>query len=53
VLAALVYLPRWVIATIGIIMIAVHNRLDGIKAEQLGVAAPIWNFLHQPGLLVL
>ena len=51
VLAALVYLPRWAIGTIGIIMIAVHNRLDGVKAEQLGVAAPIWNFLHQPGLL--
>src|SRR5262245_45435960 len=33
VLAALVHLPRWAIATIGVTMIAGHNLLDGIKAE--------------------
>jgi uncharacterized membrane protein len=52
-LAALVYLPRWAIAATGIVMIAGHNLLDAIKAEQLGPAAPIWNVLHQPGLLTL
>jgi uncharacterized membrane protein len=52
-LAALVYLPRWAIAAAGIAMIAGHNLLDAIKAEQLGLAAPIWNVLHQPGLLTL
>jgi len=48
-LSALVYLPRWAIATIGIVMIAGHNMLDGIKAEQFGAAAPVWGLLHQPG----
>ena len=49
-LSAIVHLPRGVIAAIGLAMIAGHNALDGIKAEQLGAAAPLWNLLHQPGL---
>src|SRR5215475_9193569 len=53
VLAALIHLPRWAIATVGMVMLAGHNTLDSIKAEQLGAAAPIWNLLHQPGLLDL
>ena len=32
-------------------MIAGHNALDGIKAEQLGAAAPLWNLLHQPAVV--
>ena len=27
--------------------------LDGIKPEQFGAAAPIWNLLHQPGPVAL
>jgi uncharacterized membrane protein len=50
-LSALVYLPRWAIAAVGLAMIAGHNLLDGIKAAQFGAAAPLWNFLHQPALL--
>ena len=53
VLAGLVHLPRWAIATIGLVMIAGHNLLDGIRAEHLGSAGWLWNFLHQPGLLAL
>src|SRR5215831_19426321 len=34
VLAALVHLPRWVIAAIGLVMIGGHNMLDGVKAAQ-------------------
>jgi uncharacterized membrane protein len=52
-LAALVYLPRWTIATVGVVMIAGHNVFDTVKAEQFGAAAPIWNLLHQPALLDL
>src|SRR5215813_13502580 len=52
-LAALVPLPRWAIAAVGLAMIAGHNLFDAIKAEQLGLAAPIWNVLHQPGMLTL
>ena len=51
VLAALVHLPRWAIATIGIGMIAGHNLLDGIRAEDFGALGWIWNVLHVPALL--
>jgi len=51
VLAGLVHLPRWAIATIGLAMIAGHNLLDGIDAEDLGNAAWLWTLLHQPGLI--
>jgi uncharacterized membrane protein len=44
-----VHLPRGVIATIGLAMIAGHNLLDGIDAEDLGNAAWLWMLLHQPG----
>lgn len=48
-LSAIVHLPRGAIVAIGLAMIAGHNALDGIKAEQFGAAAPLWNLLHQPG----
>jgi uncharacterized membrane protein len=51
VLSALVFLPRWAIAGIGLAMILAHNLLDGITAEQLGAAAFAWHILHQPGML--
>ena len=53
VLAALVHLPRWTIATVGIVMISGHNMFDAIKAAQFGAAGPVWNLLHQPGALDL
>jgi len=51
VLAGLVFLPRWAIAGIGLAMIAGHNLLDGVLAEQFGPAGFVWNLVHQPGLL--
>jgi uncharacterized membrane protein len=51
VLAALVHLPRWAIATIGVGMIAGHNLLDGIQAAQFGSLGFVWNILHQPAML--
>jgi uncharacterized membrane protein len=51
VLAALVHLPRAVIATVALAMIAGHNLLDGIDAEELGNAAWLWTLLHEPGLI--
>lgn len=48
-LSAIVHLPRGAIIAIGLAMITGHNALDGIRAEQLGAAAPLWNLLHQPG----
>src|SRR5262245_40674262 len=52
-LAALIHLPRWAIATVGIAMITVHKIFDPINAEQFGVAAPVWKLLHQPGVIDL
>jgi uncharacterized membrane protein len=51
VLAGLVHLPRWAIATFGLALIGGHNLLDGIRAEQFGAAGWIWNLLHQPATL--
>jgi uncharacterized membrane protein len=52
-LAALVWLPRWAIAVVALVMIAGHNLLDGVRAENLGEGAAVWYFLHQPGLVHL
>ncbi|MGH8772580.1 MAG: DUF1624 domain-containing protein [Burkholderiales bacterium] len=53
VLAGLVYFPNWAIGGFAIIMLAGHNLLDQIKAEQFGAAAWVWNVLHEPALLQL
>lgn len=53
VLAGLVYFPNWAIGAFAIIMLAGHNLLDQIKAEQFGPAAWVWNVLHEPALLQL
>jgi uncharacterized membrane protein len=51
VLAALVYMPRWAIAAIGLGMIGGHNLLDAVRAEEFARVGWVWNFLHQPGLI--
>jgi uncharacterized membrane protein len=53
ILSALVYLPKKVIAGIAIVVIAAHNLLDGINAQNLGAFGPLWHVLHQPGPLML
>jgi uncharacterized membrane protein len=53
VLSGLVYLPRWAIATVGLVMIGGHNLFDGIRPEDFGAAGWTWNLLHRPGLLQL
>jgi uncharacterized membrane protein len=50
-LAGLIRLPRSAVAAIGIGVIAGHNLLDGVHAEQFAAADWIWNFLHQPAVL--
>ena len=52
VLAALIFLPRWAIATIAIAMIATHNLLDPIRPDAFGALAPLWHFLHVPGFVM-
>ena len=53
VLAVLVHLPRWAVLTVGLGMIAGHNLLDSVRAEDLGAIGPLWTVVHQPGLLPL
>ena len=52
-LAALIWLPRWAIAGVSLIMIAGHNLLDSVRADELGGASWAWHLLHEPGLVPL
>jgi uncharacterized membrane protein len=47
VLSVLVYLPTWLVATFGVVMIAGHNLLDSIQSSN-----PLWTILHSPNLLL-
>ncbi len=49
VLGLLVYLPRWAIATFGVVMIAAHNLSDGVQPEAFGSFAWLWMMLHTGG----
>lgn len=46
-LSVLLYLPDGAIVSIGVVMIAAHNLLDGISSQN-----PLWIVLHQPGFLL-
>jgi len=50
-LAALIWLPRLGVLAVGAAIIAGHNLLDPIEADQLGALAGVWMFLHDGGLL--
>ena len=45
-LAALIYLPDWAIATVGVLMIVSHNLLDSVQSNN-----PLFNLLHAPGVV--
>jgi uncharacterized membrane protein len=47
VLSVLVYLPTWLVATFGVVMIAGHNLLDSIQSSRW-----LWTILHSPNLLL-
>jgi uncharacterized membrane protein len=53
VLSVLILLPRWVIASLALLMIVGHNLLDSIRAEDFGNASWAWHVLHEPGLVPL
>lgn len=53
VLAALIYLPVWGVATFGIVMIATHNLLDPIQPEAFGSWSWLWTVLHVQGPIQL
>jgi uncharacterized membrane protein len=45
-LSALVYLPPSVIGLFGVLMIALHNLLDDVRAETFGSWSWLWGILH-------
>jgi uncharacterized membrane protein len=49
-LAALIFLPVRIVGALGLLMIATHNLLDGIHADALGRAAPVWRVAHEMGM---
>ena len=49
-LAGLIWLPSWLIAGFGVILVAGHNALGGIDSSSFG-ERPLWSFLHAPGIL--
>lgn len=48
-LAALVWLPRWAVAGLTLIIITGHNLFDTMRADELGGASWAWHILHEPG----
>jgi uncharacterized membrane protein len=59
-LGLLVHLPLWLIGTFGVVMIAVHNAFDGIRAPawspgmpDLSLGDKLTLVLHQQGLLAV
>jgi uncharacterized membrane protein len=52
-LAGLIWLPRWIIAAVALIMLGGHNLFDGVRAEDLGRSSWAWHVLHEPGLVPL
>ncbi len=52
-LAFLSRLPMRMLAVGSVLVIVLHNLLDPITAQSLGRAGPLWNVLHQPGVIPL
>jgi uncharacterized membrane protein len=48
-LSGLVFLPTSAVAIFGVALIALHNLLDHVTAEQIGLPKWLWVILHQPG----
>jgi uncharacterized membrane protein len=51
VLAALVWLPRAALVAFAVLLIAGHDLLDAVQADQLGRLRWLWLVLHQEGRL--
>jgi uncharacterized membrane protein len=51
VLAGLIHLPRAVVATLALAVIAGHNLFDGISAGQMQSFGWLWLLVHEPGFI--
>lgn len=49
----LLRLPLWAMAALGIFMIAGHNLLDHLSADEFGSLRWMWVILHQPNMIEL
>jgi uncharacterized membrane protein len=49
VLSCLVYLPTRVVTLLGVLMILLHNMMDGMSASQVHLPRWLWIILHSPG----
>ncbi|MEA1983940.1 MAG: heparan-alpha-glucosaminide N-acetyltransferase domain-containing protein, partial [Campylobacterota bacterium] len=45
----LIYLPKWLIASIALSMLLGHNLLDSLQPQEFGEYAWAWMLLHSPG----
>src|SRR5687768_11458876 len=52
VMAALIWLPRVLLAGLSLATIALHNLTDGMRPADFGALAPLWHFLHVPGFAI-
>jgi uncharacterized membrane protein len=50
-LAGLVFLPTRAVAAVGLLMIFLHNALDGVGSQSLGPLGWLWVLLHEQGVL--
>lgn len=53
VLSAMIYLPRWMQITLGLLIVCGHNLLDGIVLTPSSPAFPLWAILHQRAIIEL
>jgi len=48
-LAAIIYMRKWMILAIALLLIGAHNLLDGIHTTGNGLISLVWSLLHEPG----
>jgi uncharacterized membrane protein len=48
-LAGLLYFRVGTVAGIGVAIVFLHNLLDGVKSDDLGIFGGLWMILHEPG----
>lgn len=51
ILAAVVWLPEWTIASFGVLMICLHDLFDAVKPAYFGSHGWIWTLLHRRGMI--
>ncbi len=52
-LSALLWLPRPALVAVGLVLVAGHNLLDGVRVEDDGATHALWAVLHQRGWIEL